>query len=61
MIANNNSEGVHEMIEYGATLEPVDTHGRSALHYIVQMTDSEDAFNYIMSLERLKGTYDINE
>ena len=61
MIANDDSTGVQKVIEFGATLEPVDVNGRTALHYLMFMKNSADAFKFILSQEHLKGTYDVNE
>ena len=63
MIVNDNFEGVEKMIEFGATLEPVDVNGKSALHYIMHMSPAkcEQTFKFILSKQHLNGTYDVNE
>ena len=48
------------MLEWGANLGTADSMGRAALHYLVQVDATGEGTAWLLSLENLKETYDVN-
>ena len=48
------------MLEWGSNLGAVDTMGRTALHYLVQVDTTGEGTQWLLSLDNLKETYDVN-
>ena len=55
-----NLQGVQQMLEWGAVLGQTDHMGRTALHYLVQVDATGEGTQWLLSLENLKETYDVN-
>ena len=55
-----NLQGVQQMLEWGSNLGTVDSMGRTALHYLVQVDATGEGTQWLLSLENLKETYDVN-
>ena len=48
------------MLEWGGNLGATDTMGRTALHYLVQVDATGEGTQWLLSLENLKETFDVN-
>ena len=48
------------MLEWGANLAAVDSMNRTALHYLVQVDATGEGTAWLLSLENLKESYDVN-
>ena len=48
------------MLEWGAQLGTGDSMKRTALHYLVQVDTTGEGTAWLLSLENLKETYDVN-
>ena len=48
------------MLEWGACLGQTDFMGRTALHYLVQVDSTGEGTEWLLGLDNLKETYDVN-
>ena len=48
------------MLEWGASLGTEDSKGRIALHYLVQVDATGEGTAWLLSLDNLSDTYDVN-
>ena len=55
-----NLQGVQQMLEWGSQLGAGDSMNRTALHYLVQVDATGEGTQWLLSLENLKETYDVN-